>query len=98
MQDLLHQTTKNLEHAKDQMLLLGRKISLERVTAFLIEMGRRLAATGAMERPMRRPDIVDYLGLTLEKVSRAPRGCETRIGSSWWFAAQSWVRRSASAR
>jgi CRP/FNR family transcriptional regulator, nitrogen fixation regulation protein len=60
-----------LQHAEDHMLLLGRKTSLERVAAFLIEMDRRLTATGVMALPMYRRDIADYLGLTLETVSRA---------------------------
>jgi CRP/FNR family nitrogen fixation transcriptional regulator len=68
---LLSMTTTNLQHAEDHMLLLGRKTSLERVAAFLIEMDRRLAAAGIMALPMCRRDIADYLGLTLETVSRA---------------------------
>lgn len=68
---LLNMTTTNLQHAEDHMLLLGRKTSLERVAAFLIEMDRRLTAAGVMALPMCRRDIADYLGLTLETVSRA---------------------------
>jgi CRP/FNR family nitrogen fixation transcriptional regulator len=69
--DLLNMTTINLHHAEDHMLLLGRKTSLERVAAFLLEMDRRLTAAGVMALPMSRRDIADYLGLTLETVSRA---------------------------
>jgi len=69
--NLLSMTTINLQHAEDHMLLLGRKTSLERVAAFLIEMDRRLSAAGVMALPMCRRDIADYLGLTLETVSRA---------------------------
>jgi CRP/FNR family transcriptional regulator, nitrogen fixation regulation protein len=69
--DLLNMTTNNLQHAEDHMLLLGRKTSLERVAAFLLEMDRRLTAAGVMALPMCRRDIADYLGLTLETVSRA---------------------------
>src|SRR5215212_7490924 len=69
--NLLSMTTSNLQHAEDHMLLLGRKTALERVAAFLIEMDRRLTSAGIMPLPMSRRDIADYLGLTLETVSRA---------------------------
>ncbi|GLR84503.1 helix-turn-helix domain-containing protein [Bradyrhizobium iriomotense] len=69
--NLLRMTTTNLQHAEDHMLLLGRKTSLERVAAFLIEMDKRLTAAGVLALPMSRRDIADYLGLTLETVSRA---------------------------
>ena len=69
--DLLNMTATNLKHAEDHMLLLGRKTSLERVAAFLLEMDHRLTAAGVMALPMCRRDIADYLGLTLETVSRA---------------------------
>ena len=69
--NLLSMATSNLHHAEDHMLLLGRKTSLERVAAFLIEMDKRLTAAGVLALPMSRRDIADYLGLTLETVSRA---------------------------
>jgi CRP/FNR family nitrogen fixation transcriptional regulator len=69
--NLLSMTTSSLRHAEDHMLLLGRKTSLERVAAFLIEMDRRSTAAGILALPMCRRDIADYLGLTLETVSRA---------------------------
>jgi CRP/FNR family nitrogen fixation transcriptional regulator len=61
----------SLEHAEDHLLLLGRKTAIERVAAFLLEMDRRLSGTGTLPLPMCRRDIGDYLGLTLETVSRA---------------------------
>jgi CRP/FNR family nitrogen fixation transcriptional regulator len=69
--NLLSLTTTNLRHAEDHMLLLGRKTALERVAAFLLEMDRRLTAANIIALPMCRRDIADYLGLTLETVSRA---------------------------
>jgi CRP/FNR family transcriptional regulator, nitrogen fixation regulation protein len=69
--NLLGMTTHNLMHAEDHMLLLGRKNSLEKVAAFLLEMDKRLYATGIVALPMSRRDIADYLGITLETVSRA---------------------------
>ena len=63
-------TAGDLRHAEDHMLLLGRKCAMERVANFLLEMDRRLAVAGMMALPMCRRDIGDYLGLTLETVSR----------------------------
>jgi CRP/FNR family transcriptional regulator, nitrogen fixation regulation protein len=64
-------TAGELRHAENHMLLLGRKNAMERVANFLLEMDRRLAVAGMMALPMCRRDIGDYLGLTLETVSRA---------------------------
>jgi len=64
-------TASDLQHAEDHMLLLGRKTAMERVATFLLEMDRRLTGTAMMALPMCRRDIGDYLGLTLETVSRA---------------------------
>jgi CRP/FNR family nitrogen fixation transcriptional regulator len=63
--------TDNLVHAENQMLLLGRQHSDERVAAFLIEMHSRSTSGGVTHLLMSRRDIADYLGLTLETVSRA---------------------------
>ena len=64
-------TAASLQHAEEHMLLLGRRTALERVAAFLIEMDRRGGGRGAIELPMSRRDIADYLGLTIETVSRS---------------------------
>jgi len=69
--DLWTLTASELRHAEDHMLLLGRKTATERVATFLLEMDRRLAVAGMIALPMCRRDIGDYLGLTLETVSRA---------------------------
>jgi CRP/FNR family transcriptional regulator, nitrogen fixation regulation protein len=68
--DLLSMTAKTLGHAEDHLLLLGRKLALERLANFLLEMDKRLEGTGIMALPMSRRDIADYLGITLETVSR----------------------------
>lgn len=69
--NLISRTSSNLEHAENHMLLLGRKTSIEKVAAFLVEMDKRLTGAGVMRLPMSRRDIADYLGLTIESVSRA---------------------------
>ncbi|WP_025033553.1 helix-turn-helix domain-containing protein [Bradyrhizobium sp. DOA9] len=68
---LLRLVTQNLQHAENHMLLLGRKTAPERVATFLVEMDARLGHPQLMTLPMSRRDIADYLGLTLETVSRA---------------------------
>jgi CRP/FNR family nitrogen fixation transcriptional regulator len=63
--------TRTLEHAENQLLLLGRQKSLEKVAAFLMEIDRRLGQPDVMVLPMTRRDIADYLGMTVESVSRS---------------------------
>jgi CRP/FNR family nitrogen fixation transcriptional regulator len=60
-----------LNKAREHILLLGRKSAKERVITFLLNMDRQLAVDGVLVLPMRRLDIADYLGLTLETVSRS---------------------------
>jgi len=69
--NLLKMTTNNLRHVENHLLLLGRQTAREKVAAFLLEMNGRMKPTGAMALPMNRRDIADYLGLTLETMSRA---------------------------
>ena len=61
--------------AQDQLLLLGRKSALERVATFLMAMSEQAIRQGgdgrAVDLPMTRVDIADYLGLTHETVCRA---------------------------
>jgi CRP/FNR family nitrogen fixation transcriptional regulator len=62
-------TARDLLRAQHHTLLLI-KSAQERVAAFLLEMAERLAAGSSVELPMSRQDIADYLGLTIETVSR----------------------------
>jgi CRP/FNR family transcriptional regulator len=71
---LLAIASNELAAAQDQMLLLGRKTALERVGSFLLILMRRMQLKGIERRvalPMTRTDIADYLGLTIETVSRS---------------------------
>lgn len=64
----------DLAEAREQMVLLGRRSAEEKVAIFLIKWRERLVRIGLpdaiMPLPMRRHDIADYLGLTIETVSR----------------------------
>ena len=62
-------TARELQRVQDHSMVLI-KSAQERVASFLLEMAGRAAGDGAVELPMSRQDIADYLGLTIETVSR----------------------------
>lgn len=71
---LLEMVTHELIAAQNQMVLLGRKSLQERVATFLLAQASREEESGGdpdmISLPMTRSDIADYLGLTIETVSR----------------------------
>lgn len=63
-------TSRDLQRLQDHLLLLGRKSAAERVISFLVDLAGRLNRSSVIDLPMSRSDIADYLGLTIETVSR----------------------------
>lgn len=69
-QQLWKLTADALEGVQEHMVLLGCMNAKQRVATFLLQMARRLSGANELELPMSRQDIADYLGLTIETVSR----------------------------
>jgi len=75
---LLDMTLDELDAAREWMLILGRKTAREKIASLLAIIARREAALGlapgrpavTVDLPLTREAMADYLGLTLETVSR----------------------------
>ena len=75
---LLEMTLDELDAAREWLMLLGRKSAREKIASFLSILARREAAlkrqrpSGQIDLilPLTREAMADYLGLTLETVSR----------------------------
>jgi len=77
---LFENTLNELDASREWMLLLGRKTAQEKVASFLVMIASRARSIGChsnpglnfarFEMPLSRADTADYLGLTIETVSR----------------------------
>jgi len=75
---LFENTLDELDAAREWMLLLGRKSAEEKVASFILMVSKRIDAVGCQsvqgpakfELPISRAEIADFLGLTIETVSR----------------------------
>lgn len=73
---LMQQTLRELDEARNWLMTLGRKTAQERVASFLVLIATHSDPTSAaqqqvqFELPLTRQDIADFLGLTIETVSR----------------------------
>lgn len=61
---------QSLVRAQEHLLVLGRQNAVERLAAFLLDMAERQGSLRHIDLPMARADIGDYLGLSIETVSR----------------------------
>jgi CRP/FNR family nitrogen fixation transcriptional regulator len=75
-QQLLALTGRELHCVQDRILLLIESAQ-ERVAGFLLEMAERTSEGNTIDLPMSRQDIADYLGLSIETVSRTLSALET---------------------
>lgn len=69
-------TARELARVQEHSLVLIKSAE-ERVAGFLLEMADRVPSNRAVELPMSRQDIADYLGLTIETVSRTLKHLES---------------------
>lgn len=75
--ELFNRTCSQLEDAQNMMITLSKKSAGEKVASFLVMLAKRQKRQAINDRdeidislPMSRLDIADYLGLTIETVSR----------------------------
>jgi CRP/FNR family nitrogen fixation transcriptional regulator len=72
---------RELQSAQDHLRLLVTP-SKGRVASFLLDMARRIGSSEEVELPMPRRDVADYLGLTIETVSRTMTQLESQSAIS----------------
>ena len=80
-----------LRRVQDRILLLIQSAQ-ERVAGFLLEMTDRVSVGDAIELPMSRQDIADYLGLTIETVSRTLTSLERSAAIEVPTSRRIWLR------
>ena len=65
---------RELDSAREHVVILGRRTADEKIACFLLDLrarlGGRFGLSNEVPLPMSRQDIADYLGLTIETVSR----------------------------
>ncbi|MGC1259206.1 MAG: helix-turn-helix domain-containing protein [Jannaschia helgolandensis] len=73
-QRLLRAALREISAMQDHFMMLARKSAMEKVASFLLVLSQRTGAPignyATFSLPMSRADIADFLGLTIETVSR----------------------------
>ncbi|URK87771.1 helix-turn-helix domain-containing protein [Rhizobium sp. RCAM05350] len=57
--------------AQEHLLVVGRQSAVEKLAAFLVDIAERQGDLEQIDLPMTRVDIGEYLGMTIETVSRS---------------------------
>ena len=92
---LLDLTIGELGRCQDHVLLLGRRAATERVAVLLLDFAQRSGAESLVDVPVSRQDMADYLGLTIETVSRTLTSLQTE-GLIEFFGSRRFCVRGAS--
>jgi len=69
--ELMELALKEMVRAQEHLLVVGRQSAVEKLAVFLVDLDDRRGANGCIDLPMTRTDIGDYLGMTIETVSRS---------------------------
>lgn len=69
--ELMALALRSMIRAQEHLLVVGRQSALEKLAVFLVDLDRRQGDVGIIDLPMTRTDIGDYLGMTVETVSRS---------------------------
>jgi CRP/FNR family nitrogen fixation transcriptional regulator len=62
---------KEMIRAQQHLLVVGKQNALEKLAVFLVDLAERQGDLDLIDLPMTRTDIGDYLGMTVETVSRS---------------------------
>ena len=69
--ELMALALESMVRAQEHLLVVGKQSALEKVAVFLVDLHERQGADCTIDLPMTRADIGDYLGITIETVSRS---------------------------
>lgn len=69
--ELMVLALRGMVRAQEHLLVVGRQSAMEKLAAFLLDLADRQGDFDQIDLPMTRVDIGDYLGMTIETVSRS---------------------------
>jgi CRP/FNR family nitrogen fixation transcriptional regulator len=68
--EMVDTALRGMARAQEHLLVVGRQCAAEKLAVFLVDLAERQGDSGQIDLPMTRYDIGDYLGMTIETVSR----------------------------